>query len=296
MLAALIAFVVFSPQLVSLLFARDGYGDWFRIQSEPKACIINVWHVVEFKPYMGSIGGWLEKIADKYRKRVNGIHFNVISVSIEDAEVMLKRGLEPDVISFSYGFINDRQADEYLYELDDSFSSRNDISVTAGSFDGRLYALPLCASGYVLIYQPGADTEFSKEELIESAGSVEEFKKGKALSCICDMRVAGDIYRAGLTGGAVQFDAEPYSLNAAEDREVQFIGIWKGIEEYKLKYAAEFILRATNKPAQDDLCGLGLMPTILNAEAEFGQQWIKKVYLTFDIFSIKNCFSGNGGS
>ena len=236
-LTALAAFAVFSNGLIVKLNGREGYPDWLKTETEPKVLIINVWHIVSFKPYIGSIGSWLKSRAEEYKKGLVGIHFEVRSLTPYQAQQLLLRGLRPDVVSFSYGDCSS----EALYALDGCIEDDPQLNLACGRSEGKQYALPYCASGYVLLYDPIKCSDFTDEELINNAGTAAEFKKGKVESCVCDLKAAGDVYRAELAGGAPYFEAKalPFDSNAGE--LIQFIGVSNGLEAQKLKYAVGFI-------------------------------------------------------
>lgn len=284
-LSAMAAFVLFSSGIINKLFDREGYYDWLKTDPEPRVMIIEVWHIVDFMPYIGSIGTWLKSRADEFAKNRIGIHFNFISLNREQARQRLNRGLTPDIISFSSGSMDHEQ----LLPLSGIGIDEGSICVESGMMNDMLYSLPFCASGRVLVYDPNLTAGMSESELESSAGTAEAFKKGKADSCICDLKTAGDLYRASLTGNAPYFEAVPYKNDNANEL-VQFVGISRTIEEHKIGYAEEFIEYITDRKAQDTLCCLGLLPVVINAVADYEQEWITELQKGFDIFSIGNCF------
>ena len=172
--------------------------------------------------------------------------------------------------------------------ITDLYEPDNDLCVTSGVYDGHLYAVPYCASGSLLLYDPNAALGLSSEQLTASAGTADEFKKGKAISCVCDIRAAGDLYRAGLTGNAPYFEAEPHEN--AESTLVQYLGISRDIEGYKLKYALGLIGFLTTEKAQSKLCDIGLMPMLIGAHTSYDQPWLTELSSRFDPYSIEACF------
>lgn len=42
------------------MLEQDQYREWLEPEEEEFSGVINVWHVVRFKPYMGSVGAWLK--------------------------------------------------------------------------------------------------------------------------------------------------------------------------------------------------------------------------------------------
>ena len=109
LLAAVLLFMIYLPKCAGKMLERDQYREWLEPEEEEFSGVINVWHVVRFKPYMGSVGAWLKKIADRAERRHFGVYFEVESISEAEAEAKLQNGEFPDVISFPAGFLNGRE-------------------------------------------------------------------------------------------------------------------------------------------------------------------------------------------
>ena len=109
LLAAVLLFMIYLPKCAGKMLERDQYREWLEPEEEEFSGVINVWHVVRFKPYMGSVGAWLKKIADRAERRHFGVFFEVESISEAEAESRLQNGEFPDVISFPAGFLNGRE-------------------------------------------------------------------------------------------------------------------------------------------------------------------------------------------
>ena len=289
LLALTLCYLLIIPGITTKLLGREDYGDWMQTKAEPRVCIINVWHIVGFKPYIGSLGSWLKTQADAYAKGLIGIHFEIASMTREEAEARLLRGLKPDVVSFMSG----NEDPSRLLDLNGIVSTDSELCVDSGYYGNKLLAIPYCASGTLLLFDPNKTAGASPEEIAAAAGTPEDFKKGKAPACICDARKAGDIYRAGLTGNASYYEAIPYENGP---QLVQYAGVRNDIDDYKLKYALGFIAYITGEKAQSKLCGLGLMPVLPGADAEYEQDWLKALYLSFDPYSLESCFSGQASA
>lgn len=252
-------YVVISPNYYSTGLNRDNYREFFIQKAEPNVGIIKVWHIVKFKPFTGSLGTWLAKRADEYSGQFINLYFDVVSMTPDEAENELKRGESPDIISFARGMVS-----EELIKC----------------IDGDECSLPYCASGYLLLYDPSALTDKTVKELIEKAGTEQDFKAGKAASCVCDIRAAGDLYRAQLAGKCPYFEAEP--IKNAQNDLVQYVGLSSAIPEEKLKYAEGFMEFITGDSAQSKLSQIGLLPISRTAEAEYDIEWLGKLYDSFD--------------
>ena len=53
-LAAVLLFMIYLPKCAGKMLERDQYREWLEPEEEEFSGVINVWHVVRFKPYMGS--------------------------------------------------------------------------------------------------------------------------------------------------------------------------------------------------------------------------------------------------
>ncbi|MCR5610790.1 MAG: hypothetical protein K6F68_03050 [Clostridiales bacterium] len=249
------AAVIILPVSFRSGFERDPFEDFFSSKTEPTVGIITVWHIVSFKPYVGSLGIWLNQRAKDFVSSYNNLYFEVKSFSPEDAKAELERGITPDIISFAYGTL---QADDLL--------SNENLSALA---------YPYCASGQVIIFDPNKTDSQSEEEIIGSAGSEQEYKAGKAISCVTDIRGAGDLTRAQLVGKCPYFEIKALG---GMDELVQYIGLFRSIAPEKIPYAAAFIDYLTDKKAQETLSSIGLIPVSNEANANYEQQWLNDLY------------------
>lgn len=268
-LLAAILFIVFAPSYFSEKLGADPYREWLMHKEEPSVGVITVWHIVSFKPYVGSLGSWLKERAKEYSDRYVGVYFDVKTYSENDAALQLSRGSRPDVISFA-GCMRDN-IELYPYY------------VGADEIRTPVYAAPYCASGMLLLYDPVAAQGTEKDALIVAAGTAEEFRSGKKKSCICDIRGTGDLCRAQIVGKCPFFEAEP--LIAAEPL-VQYIGLCSGIDEAKLPYAKGFIDHILCNASQKRVSSLGLIPVNSSVVPEYDTEWLRLLYDSIDIEKI----------
>ena len=252
LLALSIAFVFVAPQYFAGRIGTDHFRSFFTHRVEPSVGIIKVWHIVSFKPYIGSLGSWLNERAKEYSSGYINVYFSVRSISKEEAEEELKRGELPDVISFS-----DASGFERFV------------------MDG---AVPFCRTGYFVVTEPNSTIGMSPEELIENAGSVSDFKKGKVGSCISDIRETGDLFRAQLIGECPYFEAIPY---AKKEGAIQYLGLYKDISGEKVNYANGLIGYITGDKAQSKLSSIGLIPMSRTAKAEYEADWLNELYRVY---------------
>lgn len=52
LLAAVLLFMIYLPKCAGKMLERDQYREWLEPEEEEFSGVINVWHVVRFKPYM----------------------------------------------------------------------------------------------------------------------------------------------------------------------------------------------------------------------------------------------------
>lgn len=249
------AFTVLSPKWYLNRLEIEPYRNWMEHKTEPSVSVINVWHIVGFKPYAGSLGSWLNAQAKRYSKRFIGIHFEVASLSPEEASDLLKRGKRPDMVSFRKGT--------------DTGCVLTDVTGNGGT------SVDYCASGRVLLYEPSFGND-DINDMKAQAGTVEDFKLGKTIACITDIRGAGDIERAQLMGKAPYFEIEPIE---AGGELVQSIGIVSGEGSEKLPYMLGFIEYLLTEEAQSGIARAGLLPVIDGIEADFERDFLRELYI-----------------
>lgn len=238
---------------------KDPYRQWLMHEREPSVGVITVWYISGFRPYVGSVGSWLDKQAKIYASGFIGIHFDVHSYSPEDAASLISNGSIPDIISYTDTFIP-------KYELMPLYEG------------GGISAVPLCASTNVLLYDPSKFVEDHPSSVSDTEGNPESFKKGKSATLITDIRGAGDMARAQLMGKAPYFEV---STSIQEDFKVRFIGISSSIDECKLPYARGFIEMISSDKAQTSLAELGILPVKKGLSPRFDPYWLDTLYKRF---------------
>lgn len=252
-LSAAAVFVL--PYFFKSGFENDPFGDFYKLDREPSVGVITVWHIVSFKPYVGSLGTWIEKRAKEFLSAYNNLYFDIRSFSGDEAEAEYLRGVKPDIISFAYG------------KLDPGFLKKNE--------DQQPYAFPYCASGEVLLFDPFKADPNNFAELTERAGSAQDFKSGKVISCITDVRGAGDLYRAQIMGKCPYFEV---TALGGKPELVQYIGIISTVADEKLPYVMAFIDYITGSEAQSSLTSIGLFPFSDAIEVKYEQDWLERLY------------------
>ncbi len=269
-------------------------------QSETPPGIITVWHIVAFKPYSGSVTGWLSKRGAALEKRHYGTFYNVTGMSYEEYVERRARGERADVYSFAAGCM---EAD-MLLPLEADIDALLIPSLSGcGENDGTAYAYAYLYSGYAIafnsalmqkqgilppeegLFEKWAATMLAKgmlscEPAIASAlmidgdpAAIDAFLQGRCPAAICDMRTL-----AMLKGRLADGKGFVYQSVAFTDytEQVQLIGIAADIAPAKLEAALLFISTVFDEAAQSPLCELGAHPALAactdSAQADLPQE------------------------
>lgn len=257
-----ILFLLLTPGFLKGSINKNLYEDWIKGDKNDYNAIINVWHVVGFKPYMGSLGGSISTVVKVIENRHDGIYFEVNSMDIEEYKLRISRGEYPDVLSYPLG----------LCYPDMFLASNTDISLLkeelkhVGMWEGELLSLPYALSGYILLENLNLKSKYNIESIsqitddfeltkhIETIDNVlknkkpnintisgnviisalnniehditeyDTFKSGKAILAISDMRAASDLYNLQNSGKGFSYNAYPFD-NYTD--LIQMIGIVK---------------------------------------------------------------------
>ncbi|MBR5292787.1 MAG: hypothetical protein IKU32_07755 [Clostridia bacterium] len=271
--------------------------------------IIEVWHIVGFKPYQGSLGSWVDRTAQQLEKKHSGVYLEVDSISIEEYEERIARGEQPDVFSFPLGYLYAEQLSELTAELPEL---RGNLAGT-GQCGGELYGIPYAASGYLLVHnqrlmqERGTDTEsisvILKSGKADAAGdivqayiwgitgevkAIEDFMEERAVSAFMDARAAGDLFHKVQSGKGFPF--ETVSCSNYSDL-IQLIGANKNIDKAKLPYVYEFINLCLSSENQQKLMSIGLMPAIAEIDRQKADnEAVEQLFIELDNIAAPNSF------
>ncbi|MEE0766020.1 MAG: hypothetical protein UIK34_00550, partial [Christensenellales bacterium] len=122
---------------------------------ETFAGIITLWHIVDFKPYAGSLGTWLSDRAATFEKRHFGVFMNVTAMTVEECAARMERGERADVYSFpmGWGYM------ERFAPLPELETAVKPALAGTGSQDGTAYGVPYAMSGYFLLINSRLEQE-----------------------------------------------------------------------------------------------------------------------------------------
>lgn len=269
MLVAVALFMVYLPRTAEDMLGQNYYREWLNGDKPEYSGVITVWHVVGFKPHLGSIGNWMKALVRPVEKRHFGVYFEIESISTEEAERRIAGGEFPDMISFPHGWCGG----DRLKILDGDFP----VDVSSGMDMSLLRAVPFAASCKLILYRPSqVDAEALKSEPeLAAQYDFDSFKADKSPCCITDARGAGDMDRAVAAGKASYFEVLPIF---EETDLVQYIGIGADCESEKLKYIYDLMDAMLSKKNQSELCELGLMPLLPDAEQKYAQPYLQQAY------------------
>lgn len=286
-------FIVYLPRYASDDLHRNRFNEWLMHEEEPFAGSITIWHIVEFKPYVGSLGNLLKSAAGAIEKKHFGVYVNIEAISVEEAKNRITEGKYPDAFSFPAGFCDETMLLSLNSGTVDQFEKLTYCA--KGMVNSSLYALPYAASCRLFLYYPSkytpndmniSDSHNASDPLnaaiepqdmeLAEQNSFEDFKKGKVDFCIADVRAAGDLQRSVLTGKAEYFEAVPFE-NCTE--LVQYLGIYNECPEQKVSYIIEFFASIYSKHNRAGICELGLYPIGIGEELKYEQDFLNQAYL-----------------
>lgn len=273
LIPAILLFVLFLPDYVDDKIAQNPFEQWLEHKKEHFSGIITVWHVVEFKPYVGSLGNVIKNAADSIEKNHFKVYLDVTALSSDDAAQLIQKGEFPDVISFPKGFVSEAS----LHPLSESERSAFDnlVDLSLGENNSVVYAIPFVASCEFVIYNPDKITSDELTVEIARQNSADDFKKGKASCCMGDAHTVGQFMRLVASQKLDAFELIP--IDSGTDL-VQFLGIDKNCDENKLSYIFELFSVLLNKKSQKTLCEIGLLPLLNGAELSYEQHFLETAY------------------
>lgn len=266
-----------------LLREEKSYLQWLRPEEEPYTGVLRVWHIVGFKPYIGSLSGWLSACASQVEDEHFGIFFQIEAMTVEEYAQRTARGERADLYSFPLGLLPGSAL--HKQEVTMLEPCCDELRSCAAYGDGY-GAAPFAMSGKLLFFNlrllqkegialPEAEAVGPADALVKSAGEAEAFTEEKTAIAIGDVRLAGELARRMQTGKGFAFEVRAYTGNTDL---VQLLGIDERIQAEKLPYA-EALIRAAYAPEnQKKLCEIGLFPAIALEECEYAAPGLQSLY------------------
>ena len=274
--------------------------------------MITLWHVVRFKPYQGSMGAWLSKLALKFEDAHRGVYLEVLTMSEEECAVRMARGERADAYSFPAGWGDPDQFTSGVSVRADYLGNLK----SSGMWEGERLAAPYGMSGYVLLVNEAilqnkgiqVDEDTSWEELSGYATDLtyvygkknykmygmsgsqivaaimglktevvdyDNFLEKDAAMAIADLGAAGSLDRLLNAGKGFSFEAYPVSEYTDL---VQYVGIDRYTQEAKKPYLNEFFSMLLEDETQAGLLDMGILPVIRLEEAECSIKHVQVVW------------------
>jgi len=306
-------FLFFSSTYALKNIKKNNYKEFLTPKKESWTGIIDIWHIVGFKPFQGSLTTYLQEIAQTYEKKHPGVYINVAGMEWSDALQKIQRGETPDIWSFPTGQLYAEQL--AVLENDIILSNHIDNRFCNLGIDHDLYAIPYSYSGYFVVRntQLTQDNALQLEDLnnlqqcLDMTNNqiacdsilvaaqlgltaqlmpVDAFKSGKVAFAIIDARTLGDLCR----NQNLEFLFEVVYVIPYTD-QMQYISVSSSISDAKKSYAFEYIGSIFSGKNQCDLINLGLFPVIQLTESPvYSNDHIKKAKEILDHPQTINTF------
>lgn len=137
---------------VFVLFILPGLQNPDQIDRNSKIerAVLSLWHVDLFEGGIGSRADFLSRAAVKYEKSHPGTYISVRAVSLTQLTENLAQGNVPDLISYAPGAAN--MLLPHLFSFEGTLSAYENL-IDAGTVDGKLFAVPWSAGGYIAAAQ-----------------------------------------------------------------------------------------------------------------------------------------------
>lgn len=320
----IIAYLIYIPTYILDNIDRNEYLEMLTEEPEPYTGVLELWHIVGFKPSIGSLSTWLSEIAKSIESAHFGVYINVTAMTLEECEVRMARGEWADIYSYPMGW----GYAELFQPLSVELPALAGDAAGCGVYEENLLSVPYVMSGYLLAWNYLLLVEQGVEipEIVdtawirESAGKMyytygknrqmyglsgsavmaaylgietdlaelDLFKNRQAAMAICDVRTVGELSRAQLAGKSFYLQAAPVSTFTDL---VQLIGIDKRMDAEKLSYAMEFIDMLYREKNQLSLVDLGLFPIIERVEdPEYAEDYLAALYILLREPVLPNAF------
>lgn len=318
----LVVFLLLAPPLISAQLNHNYYREWLKGGDESFHGIIKVWHIVEFKPYQGSVTAFIEALATSIEAKHPGVYFEITGLTYEAAESRLARGEQPHVWSFPIGMLGSMN----FRAVSGNFNSLEyKGNITPLYMGDDIAALPYLFSGYflmgntVLMQRLGltfleqgdyerllaGDSE-AVTDLLQSAMNSKSTTRYGAL--IAPSAIAARLNLSGKLGESGDFKAQQVPLMIGDARAygdevrrenafsmdvvplggftdlLQYIGMDSAIDDARVFYAEELISLLLDEAQQRKLCSLGALPvTPINGELQFSDSMLQSFYNAYSM-------------
>lgn len=313
----IVVYLLVVPNIIKDQIGRDPYREWMQPDESEYKGVITVWHIVEFKPYLGSVTTWLKGRAKRIEDADFGVYIDVLGMTAEEYAERVKSGERADIYSFPAGFFSS----DMLMPMPE-YPNVEFVSASlyrSGVYNNELFAVPYLYSGYALMINmdilsrlgesipaEGVDVNFIAEGAKRFDHYTGRNKKNHVYGLAGKNTLAAMLNIACDLGEAERFSSGNAAmhlcdLRAVGDMErknaagkginmkyypisgytdlVQYIGIAADISEQKIPYALSYISELFTERSQLSLTELGIFPAAALSEAPaFEMEAAQRVY------------------
>lgn len=284
----IVVFLLLSPGYIKERLASDPFRAFFDIPEAKWHGKIELWHIVSFRTYQGSVTKLLRERATAWNKSHPGIHIEVVGMTEKKFQERIARGEFPDAYSFASGVC-------YLEQLQALSMDAPKLtgSIPCATNNGDLYAVPYLYSGYFLLgnaellatsgmelaasidpamLQAALDQEkktpqlcmppvlAARANLTGTLAVQEGFCLGRTLFAIGDARFLGDLVRS--EKNTVLFETVPYP---GYTDQIQYLGAAAGTDSRRLDALSEFFTFLLTQEEQARVTTVGAFPVRMDA-------------------------------
>lgn len=316
----IVVYLLVVPNMIRDQIGRDPYSEWMQPDESEYKGVITVWHIVEFKPYLGSITTWLKERAKKIEDADFGVYIDVLGMTTDEYAERVQNGERADVYSFPAGLFSSEILMPMTEHPNVDFVSAS--LYRSGVYNNELLALPYLYSGYGLminmdilsrlgesIPKEGVDVSFiaeganrfdhytGKNKKNHVYGLVGKNTLAAMLNITCDL---GEAERFS-SGNAAMHICDLRAIGDMERKNsagkginmnyypisgytdlVQYIGIAADISDQKVPYVLSYISELFTERSQLSLTELGIFPAVVLSEAP-----------TFEMEAAQRVYDGN---
>ena len=282
-LVVIYLFVAPSIILNKLLKEQDGL---FINKNHTYHGVLDMWHIESFEGGSVSRSSWLQKRAQEFEKQNKGTYISITSMNLETAKINIQNGKKPSLISFSLG-LGDELKDNLL-----EFTGKKvglEQLVVSGKHNKKQLAMPYMLGGYCSfnlnseIVLSGLNCEnltslalaitkqtyhknlsiFEQAYKLDGYMAYSNFTKGKADGFFGTQR---DFYRINnrINNGSMQEGEFEY---CSFTDLIQYISIYKGVNEETFNIAEKFIEYLLSEKVQDTLKDIDMF-SVLDAPSK----------------------------
>lgn len=280
--AVMVLFILFSPKVLTE-GAKQRFVDTRFVRKEPLyRGTITLYHIVRFKPYVGSLSNWLQKRADEFEKKNRGTNIVVEGMSEETFFERIEHGRLADAYSFFSGS---------LYPDLLAKTEPVTIALKEGLFTTDC-CVPYCYSGYVKLIKDSdkADPKryYANAVLAAYLDGTVGAEEDKADELYVDLRRAGDLIR--YKDGFASSELQP--IDAFTDA-VCWIGIDRNADAKKTAAITAFMQWLLSVPSQEKLNAIGLLSVRADVKNTAPESILKPVFKAYETIETVDPFLWN---